>query len=113
MNPAVTPPITYSSAMQQYVYSQPFLLTGTYTLAVACGADDPGTADTLAFVPPAAVTVMANQTTTVNCAIALSPATRESWSDQLRTRTRYSTMTALGAEGIPLTTTSNRLAPCS
>ena len=67
-NPVVTPPITYSSASQQYVYAQPFLLAGTYTLAVACGADDPNAADTLAFVPPAGVTatVMANQTTTVN-----------------------------------------------
>jgi hypothetical protein len=44
------------------------ILAGTYTLAVACGADDPSTADTLAFVPPAGdtATVMANQTTTVN-----------------------------------------------
>ena len=68
VNPVVTPPITYSSSSQQYVYMQPFLLAGTYTLAVACGADDPSSADTLAFVPPAGVTatVMANQTTTVN-----------------------------------------------
>jgi hypothetical protein len=68
VNPVVTPPITYSSSSQQYVYMQPFLLAGTYTLAVACGADDPSTADTLAFVPAAGVTatVMANQTTTVN-----------------------------------------------
>lgn len=68
VNPVVTPPITYSSAMQQYVYAQPFVLAGTYTLAVACGTDDPSTADALAFVPPAGVTatVMANQTTTVN-----------------------------------------------
>ena len=68
VNPVVTPPITYSSATQQYVYAQPFLLAGTYTLAVACGPDDPSTADTLAFVPPAGVTatVMPNQTTTVN-----------------------------------------------
>ena len=68
VNPVVTPPITYSSASQQYVYAQPFLLPGTYTLAVACGADDPNAADTLAFVPPVGVTatVMANQTTTVN-----------------------------------------------
>ena len=68
VNPVVTPPITYSSSSQQYVYMQPFLLAGTYTLAVACGADDPSTADTLAFAPPAGVTatVAANQTTTVN-----------------------------------------------
>ena len=68
VNPVVTPPITYSSATQQYAYTQPFLLAGTYTLAVACGADDPSSADTLAFVPPAGVTatVMANQTATVN-----------------------------------------------
>jgi hypothetical protein len=68
VNPVVTPPITYSSTTQQYSYAQPFLLAGTYTLAVACGADDPSTADTLAFVPPTGVTatVMSNQTTTVN-----------------------------------------------
>jgi hypothetical protein len=68
INPVVTPPITYSSTSQQYVYAQPFLLAGTYTLAVACGTDDPSSADTLAFVPPAGVTatVTANQTTTVN-----------------------------------------------
>jgi hypothetical protein len=68
VNPVVTPPITYSSSSQQYVHMQPFLLAGTYTLVVACGADDPSTADTLAFVPAAGVTatVMANQTATVN-----------------------------------------------
>jgi hypothetical protein len=68
INPIVTPPISYSSSSQQYVYAQPFLLAGTYTLAVACGADDPSSADTLAFVPSGGVTatVMANQTTTVN-----------------------------------------------
>jgi hypothetical protein len=68
VNPVVTPPITYSSSSQQYVYSQPFLLAGTYTLAVACGADDPSTADTLAFAPSGGVTatVTENQTTTVN-----------------------------------------------
>lgn len=68
INPVVTPPITYSSTTQQDVYAQPFLLAGTYTLAVACGADDPSAADTLSFVPPGGVTatVTANQTTTVN-----------------------------------------------
>jgi hypothetical protein len=68
VNPVVTPPITYSASSQQYVYAQPFLLAGTYTLAVACGADDPSTADTLAFVPSGGVTatVTANQTTTGN-----------------------------------------------
>lgn len=68
VNPVVTPPITYSSTTQQYSYAQPFLLAGTYTLAVACGADDPSAADTLAFVPPTGVTatVMSTQTTTVN-----------------------------------------------
>jgi Domain of unknown function (DUF4382) len=68
VNPVVTPPITYSSSSQQYVYSQPFLLAGMYTLAVACGADDPGTADTLAFAPSGGVTatVTENQTTNVN-----------------------------------------------
>jgi hypothetical protein len=68
VNPIVAPPITYSSASQQYGYMQPFLFAGTYTLAVACGADDPSTADTLAFVPSGGVTatVTANQTTTVN-----------------------------------------------
>ncbi len=68
INPVVTPPITYSSSTQQYVYAQPLLLAGTYTLAVACGADDPSTAETLAFVPPSGVdaTVTPNQTATVN-----------------------------------------------
>jgi hypothetical protein len=68
VNPVVTPPITYSATSQTYVYAQPFLLAGTYTLAVACGADDPSAADTLAFVPTGGVTatVTANQTTTVN-----------------------------------------------
>ena len=67
VNPVVTPPITLS-ASQQYVYAQPFLLAGTYTLAVACGVDNPSTADTLAFVPSGGVTatVTANQTTTVS-----------------------------------------------
>lgn len=68
INAVVTPPVTWSSSLQQYVYAQPFLLTGTYTLALACGADDPATADTLSFVPASGVTatVMAGQTTTVN-----------------------------------------------
>jgi hypothetical protein len=68
VNPVVTPPITYSSSSQQYVYAQPFLLVGIYTLAVVCGADDPSAADTLVFVPSGGVTatVAANQTTTVN-----------------------------------------------
>ena len=67
VNPVVTPQITLSST-GQYAYSQPFLLAGTYTLAVACGADDPSTADTLAFIPTGgtAATVTANQTTTTN-----------------------------------------------
>ena len=68
VNPVVTPSITYSSSTQQYTYMQPFLLAGPYTLAVACGTDDPSTADTLVFVPPSGVTatVVANQTATVN-----------------------------------------------
>jgi hypothetical protein len=68
VNPVVTPPITYSASSQQYAYTQPFLLAGTYTLAVACGTDDPAAADTLAFVPSSGVTatVTANQTTTVD-----------------------------------------------
>ena len=67
INPVVTPQITLSSS-GQYAYSQPFLLAGTYTLAVACGADDPSTADTLAFIPAggSTATVTANQTTTTN-----------------------------------------------
>jgi len=68
VNPVVTPPVTLSASSGQYTYAQPFLLAGTYTLAVACGADDPDTADTLAFAPPngMAATVTANQTTAVN-----------------------------------------------
>jgi hypothetical protein len=67
-NPVVTAPVTYASATGQYGYMQPFLLAGTYTLAVACGTDNPSTADTLAFIPAAGLTttVSANQTTTVN-----------------------------------------------
>jgi len=65
INPAVTPPITLNSS-GQYVYAQGFLLAGTYTLAVACGADDPGTAATLAFTAAQDTTVIANQTATVN-----------------------------------------------
>ncbi len=67
INPVVTPPVTLSST-GQYAYAQPFLLAGTYTLALACGADDPDTADTLAFAPAngTTATVTADQTSTVN-----------------------------------------------
>jgi len=67
VNPVVTPPVTLASS-GQYTYAQPFLLAGTYTLAVTCGADDPDTANTLAFTPAngTSATVTANQSTTVN-----------------------------------------------
>lgn len=67
VNPVVTPQISLSSS-GQYSYSQPFLLAGTYTLAIACGADDPSAANTLVFIPAAGTnaTVTADQTTTIN-----------------------------------------------
>lgn len=66
VNPVVTPAVSASAG--QYSYSQPLLLAGPYTVALACGSDDPSTADTLAFTPTAgtAATVSANTTTTVN-----------------------------------------------
>jgi hypothetical protein len=65
INPVVTPPLTRNSS-GQYVFVQDFLLTGTYTLAVACGFDDPSGADTLVFTAPQDATVIANQTFTLN-----------------------------------------------
>ena len=67
VNPVVTPPVILASS-GQYTYAQPFLLAGTYTLAVACGADDPDTENTLAFTPAngTSATVTVNQSTTVN-----------------------------------------------
>lgn len=66
VNPVVTPAVTSSAG--EYSYSQPLLLAGPYTVALACGSDDPSTADTLAFTPAAgtAATVSANTTTPVN-----------------------------------------------
>jgi len=66
VNPVVTPDVTVSSGA--YSYAQPWLLAGPYTLALECGADDPSSADTLAFTPSAGVNaaVTANQTMTVN-----------------------------------------------
>lgn len=72
VNP-IDAPITYSSTSNTYTYDQPFLETGNYTVAIACGADDPSTVDTLVFVGPSNgaitssgvnVAVTANQTTT-------------------------------------------------
>jgi hypothetical protein len=65
VNPVVTPPLTANSS-GQYVYTQDFLLAGSYTLAIACGADDPNAADTLVFTAPQEATVTANQTMTLN-----------------------------------------------
>jgi len=64
VNPVVTPPVTQSSG--QYTYTQSFLPAGTYTVALACGTDDPATADKLTFSAPAMATVTAGQTSTVN-----------------------------------------------
>jgi Domain of unknown function (DUF4382) len=66
VNPVVTPAVTSSAG--QYAYSQPLLLAGSYTVALACGSDDPSTADTLAFAPAggSGATVTANMTTTVD-----------------------------------------------
>ena len=67
LTPVVEPQITLSSS-GQYAYSQPFLLTGSYTLAVACTSTSSGGTPTVAFLPVAGTTaaVTANQTTTVN-----------------------------------------------
>jgi hypothetical protein len=67
LTPVVEPQISLSSS-GSYAYSQPFLLAGSYTLAVACtSTSNTGTA-TVAFLPPAGMTatVMANQVATVN-----------------------------------------------
>ena len=63
----VEPEITLSSS-GSYSYSQPFLLAGGYTLAVACTSTSNTGTSTVAFLPAAgiAATVTANQTATVN-----------------------------------------------
>lgn len=63
----VEPEITLSSS-GSYSYSQPFLLAGSYTLAVACTSTSNTGSTTLTFLPAAgmAATVTASQTTTVN-----------------------------------------------
>jgi hypothetical protein len=65
--PVVEPEITLSSS-GSYSYSQPFLLAGGYTLALACTSTSNTGTSTVAFLPSAGVTatVTANQTTTVN-----------------------------------------------
>jgi len=65
INPVVTTPVTINGS-GQYVYTQDFLLAGTYTLAVACGTDDSSAAETLAFTAPQSATAVAHQTTTAN-----------------------------------------------
>ena len=67
LTPAVEPEITLSSS-GSYSYSQPFLLAGGYTLAVACTSTSNTGTTTVTFLPAAgmAATVTANQTTTVN-----------------------------------------------
>ncbi|HEX5461563.1 MAG TPA: DUF4382 domain-containing protein [Steroidobacteraceae bacterium] len=67
LTPVVEPQISLSSS-GSYSYSQPFLLAGGYTLALACsGTSNTGTA-TVTFLPAAGMsaTVTANQTTTVD-----------------------------------------------
>ncbi len=67
LTPVVEPQITLS-ASGSYSYSQPLLLAGGYTLAVACTSTS-GTGTTMiAFLPPAGMpaTVTANQTATVD-----------------------------------------------
>ena len=65
--PVVEPQITLS-ASGSYAYDQPFLLAGSYTLAVACTSTSSTGTTTVAFLPPAGepATVTANQTATVN-----------------------------------------------
>lgn len=67
LTPAVEPEITLSSS-GSYSYSQPFLLAGGYTLALACTSTSGTGTTTVAFLPAAGMTatVTANQTTTVN-----------------------------------------------
>lgn len=67
LTPAVESDITLS-ASGSYSYTQPFLLAGGYTLAVACASTTTSGTTTLAFLPPAGMTatVTANQTATVN-----------------------------------------------
>ena len=63
----VEPEITLSSS-GSYSYSQPFLLAGGYTLAVACTSTSNTGTTTVTFLPATgtAATVTANQTTTVD-----------------------------------------------
>ncbi len=65
--PVVEPQITLSST-GSYSYDQPFLLAGSYTLALACTSTSSTGTTTVAFIPAAgqSATVTANQTTTVN-----------------------------------------------
>lgn len=67
LTPVVEPQITLSSS-GSYSYTQPFLLAGGYTLAVACASTSTTGSTTVTFLPAAgtAATVTANQTTTVN-----------------------------------------------
>jgi len=67
LTPVVEAEITLSSS-GSYSYSQPFLLAGGYTLAVACTSTSNTGTTTVAFLPAAGMnaTVTANQTTTVD-----------------------------------------------
>ncbi len=66
LTPLVEPEIVESSS--GYSYSQAFLPTGAYTLAVACTSTSGTGATTVTFLPAngTAATVTANQTATVN-----------------------------------------------
>ncbi len=67
LTPVVEPQITLSSS-GSYSYDQPFLLAGSYTLAVACTSTSTTGSTTVAYLPSAGMsaTVTVNQTTTVN-----------------------------------------------
>lgn len=67
LTPVAEPEITLASS-GSYSYSQPFLLAGGYTLAVACTSTATSGQTTVAFLPPAGMTatVTANQTASVN-----------------------------------------------
>ena len=67
LTPAVESDITLASS-GSYSYSQPFLLAGGYTLAVACASTATSGTTTITFLPAAGMTatVTANQTATVN-----------------------------------------------
>lgn len=67
VQPLATATLTLNTTTGKYDYSEGFLATGDYTVALACAAkDDPTTADSLSFSPAKDATVTADTTTTVD-----------------------------------------------